>query len=184
VETDVARVIIKKEQIQNKLQELSKTLINDYHDKEWTVIAILNGSLVFLADLIRLIPFSIRLDTIDAASYGDSTISKSKVNVIHHFKTDIENKHVLVIDDIIDTGNTLKKVLEDIKTYKPKTLKSCVLLNRSSRRQNTIKPDYCCFHIGDDFVVGYGLDYNNKYRNLPYIAALKDECYRREGYLG
>ncbi|MCF6148502.1 MAG: hypoxanthine phosphoribosyltransferase [Candidatus Kuenenia sp.] len=180
---DIARVVIKKKQLQDKLTELSKTLINDYQNKEWTIIAILNGSLVFLADLIRLIPYSIRLDTIDASSYGDSTISKGEVNIIHNFKIDIEGKHVLVIDDIIDTGNTLKKVLADIKKYNPASLKSCVLLNRSGRRQNKIKPDYCCFHIGDDFVVGYGLDYNNKYRNLPYIAVLNDECYHRSGCL-
>lgn len=179
MEKDIARVVVDEKQIKDKLIELSKTLINDYQNKEWTIIAVLNGSLVFLADLIRLIPFSVRLDTIDASSYGDSTISKGEVNIIHNFKIDIEGKHVLVIDDIIDTGNTLKKVLADIKKYSPASLKSCVLLNRSGRRQSKIKPDYCCFNVGDDFVVGYGLDYNNKYRNLPYVAVLNDECYRR-----
>ncbi|WP_295103444.1 hypoxanthine phosphoribosyltransferase [uncultured Candidatus Kuenenia sp.] len=181
MEKDVARVVISEKQIKDKLIELSSTLINTYQNKEWTIIAILNGSLVFLADLIRHIPFSIRLDTIDASSYGDSTISKGEVNIIHNFKIDIEGKHVLVIDDIVDTGNTLKKVLADIKKYAPASLKSCVLLSRSGRRQNKIKPDYCCFNVGDDFVVGYGLDYNNKYRNLPYIAVLKGECYSRNG---
>lgn len=183
MEKDIAKIVVSEEQIRGKLLELSKTLIHDYKDKEWTVIAILNGSLVFLADLIRLIPFPIRLDTIDAATYGESSFPAADTKIIRQFKIDIENKHVLVIDDIADTGSTLKRVLDDIKKYKPKTIKSCVLLNRVSRRRHHIYPEYCCFDIGDDFVVGYGLDYNNKYRNLPFIAVLKDECYRREGIM-
>lgn len=178
MEKDIAKIIINEEQIRNKLLELAKTLVHDYKGKEWTIIAVLNGSLVFLADLIRLIPFPIRLDTIDATTYGESTFPKEETKVIRQFKIDIEDKHVLVIDDIIDTGNTLERVLEDIGKYHPKTLKSCVLLNRMSRRRYNIHPEYCCFDIGDEFVVGYGLDYNNKYRNLPFIAVLKDECYR------
>ena len=181
MEKDIAKIVINEAQIRNKLFELSKTLVNDYKDKEWTIIAILNGSLVFLADLIRLIPFTIRLDTIDAATYGESTFPKVETKVMRQFKIDIEDKHVLVIDDIIDTGSTLKMILDDIKSYNPRSLKSCVLLNRAGRRRYNINPDYSCFDIGDDFVVGYGLDYNNKYRNLPFIAVLKDECYRREG---
>ncbi len=183
MERDIARVIINEKQIQEKLLELSKILIHDYQDKEWTVIAILNGSLIFLADLIRLIPFPIRLDTIDAATYGESTLPQGETKVIRQFKTDIEGKHVLVVDDIVDTGSTLKRVLEDIKKYYPRTLKSCVLLNRSSRRRYHVRPEYCCFDIGDDYVVGYGLDYNNKYRNLPFIGVLKDECYHRNAVI-
>ena len=179
MKNDVAKVLINEGQIRSKLQELSATLIHDYKDKDWTIIAILNGSLVFLADLIRLIPFPIRLDTIDAATYGDSTLPKGETKILRQFKLDIEDKHVLVIDDIVDTGSTLKRVLDDIKKYSPKSLNSCVLLNRSSRRRCDVKPEYCCFDVGDEFVVGYGLDYNNKYRNLPFIGVLKDECYHR-----
>ncbi|TVM00832.1 MAG: hypoxanthine phosphoribosyltransferase [Candidatus Brocadia sp. WS118] len=179
VEKDIARVIFNEKQIRDKLLDVSQTLIRDYQDKEWTVIAILNGSLIFLADLIRLIPYPIRLDTIDAATYGESTFPQGETRVIRQFKIDIEGKHVLVIDDIVDTGSTLTKVLEDIRKYHPKTLKSCVLLNRISKRRRGVQPEYRCFDIGDDYVVGYGLDYNNKYRNLPFIAVLKDECYRR-----
>jgi hypoxanthine phosphoribosyltransferase len=179
LENDIAKIVINEEQIRNRLVELSRKLTCDYEGKAWTIIAVLNGSLVFLADLIRLIPFPIRLDTIDAATYGESTFPAGDTKVLRQFKIDIEDKDVLVIDDIIDTGSTLKRVLDDIKKYNPKTLKSCVLLNRKSRKQYNIKPEYSCFDIGDDFVVGYGLDYNNKYRNLPYIGVLKDECYRR-----
>ncbi len=181
MEKDIARILINEEEIQKKLLELSNTLIHDYKDKECTIIAILNGSLVFLADLIRLIPFPIRLDTVDASTYVDSTYPKGETKVLRQFKIDIEDKHVLVVDDIVDTGTTLKRILEEIKKYYPKSLKSCVLLNRTSRRQYHVYPEYSCFHIGDDFVVGYGLDYNNKYRNLPFIGVLKDECYRRGG---
>lgn len=183
MERDIARVIINEKQIREKLLELSKTLIYDYQDKDWTVIAILNGSLIFLADLIRLIPFPIRLDTIDAATYGESTLPQGETKVLRQFKIDIEGKHVLVVDDIVDTGSTLKRVLEDIRRYHPRTLKSCVLLNRTSRRRYDVRPEYCCFDIGDDYVVGYGLDYNNKYRNLPFIAVLKDECYHHESVI-
>ncbi|MCF6158386.1 MAG: hypoxanthine phosphoribosyltransferase [wastewater metagenome] len=183
MEKDIARVIISEEKIRSKLIELSKKLLCDYQDKDWTIIAILTGSLVFLTDLIRQIPVPIRLDTIDVATYGESTSPMGESKIIRHFKIDIKDKHVLVVDDIIDTGSTLKKVLEDIKSYQPRTLKTCVLLNRLGRRQFHIQPDYCCFTIGNEFVVGYGLDYNNKYRNLPFIGTLKDECYRREGVL-
>ena len=109
MEKDIAKIVISEEQIRNKLLELSKTLISDYTGKEWTIIAILNGSLVFLADLIRLIPFSIRLDTIDAATYGESTFPTTETKINRQFKIDIEGKHVLVIDDIADTGSTLEK---------------------------------------------------------------------------
>ena len=105
-------------------EELSATLIHDYKDKDWTIIAILNGSLVFLADLIRLIPFPIRLDTIDAATYGDSTLPKGETKILRQFKLDIEDKHVLVIDDIVDTGSTLKRVLDDNKNTVPSPLKA------------------------------------------------------------
>ncbi len=178
MEKDIAKVVIDEGQIRGKLLELSKTLINDYKEKDWTIIAILNGSLIFLADLIRLIPFPVRLDTVDATAYGESTFPKEDPKIIRQFKIDIEDKHVLIMDDIIDTGGTMKRVIEDIKKYNPRSLKSCVLLSRIGRRQYNIKPDYCCFDIGNEFVVGYGLDYNNKYRNLPFIAILKDECYR------
>lgn len=183
MEKDIARIVISEGQIRNKLVELSKVLIRDYREKDWTIIAVLNGSLVFLADLIRLIPFPVRLDTIAAATYGESTFPKEESKILHQFKIDIEDKHVLVIDDIIDTGSTLKKVLEDIKKYQPKTLKTCVLLNRTGRRRFHIQPEYHCFDIENEFVVGYGLDYNNKYRNLPFIGILKDECYRHGSVL-
>lgn len=182
MEKDIERVIISAEQIKKRLISLSEILLKDYKGKDWTIIAVLNGSLVFLSDLIRLMPYPLRLDTISASTYGDSTVPKGETVLLNPFKTDIEGRDVLIVDDIIDTGATLRKVIEDTKRYEPKTIKSCVLLNRHERRVNGYEPDYCGFEIGNDYVVGYGLDYDNKYRNLPYIGTLKPEIFQKNCY--
>ena len=182
MENDIERVIISEDEIKKMLDSLSKRLLEDYKEKDWTVIAVLNGSFVFLADLIRLIPYPLRLDTISAETYGDSTVSKGDTVILNTIRTDIEGRDVLIIDDIIDTGNTLSKVIEDIGRYKPKSLKCCVLLSRKDRRVKNVKIDYNCFEIGNDYVVGYGLDYDNKYRNLPYIGALKPKIFQKIHY--
>lgn len=176
---DIEKVVVTEEEIRRKVEEISRRLAEDYKDKDLTLIGILNGSLVFLSDLIRLLPFPMRLDTVGASTYGDSVSPKAETLLLNKLRTDIEDRDVLLVDDIIDTGKTLRKVVKDVKSYKPRTLKTCVLLNRPSRRSEKIEPDYCGFVLGDDFVVGYGLDYNNSYRNLPYIAVLKPECYTR-----
>jgi hypoxanthine phosphoribosyltransferase len=176
---DVEKVVTTEEEIRQKVQEISRQLVEDYKGKDLTLIGILNGSLVFLSDLIRQLPFSMRLDTIGASTYDNSTSPKAETILLSQLRVDVEGRDVLLIDDIIDTGKTLSKVVEDIKSCNPRTLKTCVLLNRKSRRSEDIEPDYTGFEIGDDFVVGYGLDYNNCYRNLPYIAVLKPECYTR-----
>jgi hypoxanthine phosphoribosyltransferase len=176
---DIDKIVITEIDIKKKVEELSQRLSTDYKDKDLTLIAILNGSLVFLSDLIRQLPFTMRLDTIGADTYGAQTFPKAETKLLNSLKVDIEGRDVLMIDDIIDTGKTLQKVIEDVKRYKPRSLKTCVLLNRSHRRQVKLQPDYCGFNIGDEFVVGYGLDFNNRYRNLPFIATLKAECYGR-----
>ncbi|MHC4196359.1 MAG: hypoxanthine phosphoribosyltransferase [Planctomycetota bacterium] len=176
---DVEKVVATEEEIRQKVQEISRQLAEDYKGKELTLIGILNGSLVFLSDVIRQLPFPMRLDTIGASTYGNSTSPKAETVLLSQLRVDIEGRDVLLVDDIIDTGKTLCKVVEDIRSCNPRTLKTCVLLNRKSRRSEDIEPDYTGFEIGDDFVVGYGLDYNNCYRNLPYIAVLKPECYTR-----
>ncbi len=180
IKKDIDKVIITEEDIKKKVEELSKRLITDYKGKDITLVAILNGSLVFLSDLIRQMPFSMRLDTVGADTYGAQTFPKTEPRLLNSLKVDIQGRDVLIIDDIIDTGKTLKRVLEDISRYKPRSLKTCVLLNRPHRRQVELEPDYCGFRIGDEFVVGYGLDFNNCYRNLPFIATLKPECYGRK----
>ena len=182
MENDIDRVVINEGQIKERLEVLSKNLLNDYKGKDWTVIAVLNGSLVFLADLIRLIPCSLRLDTISASTYGDSTFPKGETKLLSSIKDDIKGRDVLIIDDIVDTGSTLVKVIKEAWRYEPNSIKTCVLLNRPDRRKNNFEPDYCGFVIGNDYVVGYGLDYDNRYRNLPYIGVLKPEVFQKSPY--
>ena len=140
------------------------------------------GSLVFLADLIRLIPFLSGWILSMPQLYGESTFPTTET-INRQFKIDIEGKHVLVIDDIADTGSTFERVLDDIRKIQTQVTQELRSFKQIGRRRFNIQPEYSCFDIGDDFVVGYGLDYSNKYRNLPFIAVLKDECYRREGII-
>lgn len=174
---EVGQVLLTDSQIKEGIRKLADKLIADYDGTDLTIIGILTGSLIFLADLIRLLPFRVRLDTISASLYGASTIpQKNGVKILKGISLDITNKDVLVVDDIIDTGSTLFGIMECIRDYSPRSLKSCVLLNKRGGRTalgGECEPDYSCFDIGPYFVVGYGLDHDNKYRNLPYIAILK-----------
>ena len=173
---EIERVLITESQIKEGIRKLADKLIADYAGRDLTIIGVLTGSLIFLADLIRHLPFQIRLDTICASLYGASTKPRQGgIKILKEISLDIADKDVLVVDDIIDTGSTMAKIMESIRDYNPRSLRSCVLLNKRARRQKESEPDYCCFEIGPYFVVGYGLDYNNMYRNLPYIAILKEE---------
>ena len=171
-------IIISEYAIKNKVKELARRLIDDYKHKNLTIISILNGSLIFLSDLIRHIPFPVKIDTVRINTYiGDSVFPKKEPDVINRVSINIENEHVLIVDDILDTGRTLSRVINMLKELSPLSLKVCVFLSKPARREIEIVPDYCCFEIEDKFVVGYGLDYDNKYRNLPYIAVLEESCY-------
>ncbi len=177
MEKDIEKVLISESQIKDKVKETAQRITIDYEHKNLTIVSILNGSLVFLSDLIRLIPFPVKIDTIRASTYtGDSTFPQKEADIINRISLDIKNEHVLIVDDILDTGRTLTKIIQMIKEHNPLSLKVCVLLNKSARREMKIVPDYCCFEVEDKFVVGYGLDYDNKYRNLPYVAVLKENC--------
>lgn len=169
------QVLITESQIKEGIRKLADKLIADYKGRDLTIIGVLTGSLIFLSDLIRLLPFQIRLDTVCASLYGASTIPhQGGVKILKEISLGIADKDVLVIDDIMDTGSTLVRIMESIRDYNPRSLRSCVLLNKRGRRQKECEPDYYCFEIGPYFVVGYGLDYNNGYRNLPYIAILSN----------
>ena len=177
MEKAIEKVLISESQIKDKVKETAQRITIDYEHKNLTIVSILNGSLVFLADLIRLIPFPVKIDTIRASTYtGDSTFPQKEADIINRISLDIKNEHVLIVDDILDTGRTLTKIIQMIKEHNPLSLKVCVLLNKPARREMKIVPDYCCFEVEDKFVVGYGLDYDNKYRNLPYVAVLKENC--------
>jgi hypoxanthine phosphoribosyltransferase len=177
MEKAIEKVLISESQIKDKVKETAQRITIDYEHKNLTIVSILNGSLVFLSDLIRLIPFPVKIDTIRVNTYtGDSTFPKKEVDIINRISLDIKNEHVLIVDDILDTGRTLTKIIQMIKEHNPLSLKVCVFLSKPARREMEIVPDYCCFEVEDRFVVGYGLDYDNKYRNLPYVAVLKDHC--------
>lgn len=177
MEKAIEKVLISESQIKDKVKETAQRITIDYEHKNLTIVSILNGSLVFLSDLIRLIPFPVKIDTIRASTYtGDSTFPQKEADIINRISLDIKNEHVLIVDDILDTGRTLTKIIQMIKEHNPLSLKVCVLLNKPARREMKIVPDYCCFEVEDKFVVGYGLDYDNKYRNLPYVAVLKENC--------
>lgn len=170
---NIGKVLITEAEIKHKVSELAQRITVDYEHKELTIIGILNGSLIFLSDLIRHIPFPVKIDTIRANAYvGASTISKAETDIINIISLNIKDENVLIVDDILDTGKTLSRIVQVIRGHNPLSVKICVLLNKEARRGVEIVPDYCCFEIENKFVVGYGLDFDNKYRNLPYIAVL------------
>ncbi|MBT3881614.1 MAG: hypoxanthine phosphoribosyltransferase [Candidatus Scalindua sp.] len=176
MKNDIGEILISEIEIKNSVSVLAQKLAVDYKNNNLTIIGVLNGSLVFLSDLIRQIPFPVKIDTIRANTYaGASTFPKAETEIIHNIDIDVKNEHVLIVDDILDTGKTLSKIIQMITKHDPLSIKVCVLLNKTARRESEIVPDYCCFEIEDKFVVGYGLDFDNRYRNLPYVAVLKDD---------
>lgn len=163
------KTLFTKEEIQDKVEELGKTITEYYKDKDLVVISLLRGSFIFAADLIRHINTHLEIDFVTTSSYGFSETTTGLVDIVHDLRTNIEGKDVLIVDDIVDTGYTLSKVIEHIKEKNPKSVKTCVMLDKPSRRKVEIVPDFCGFSIPDVFIVGYGLNYGVHYRNIPYI---------------
>lgn len=163
------KVLIDEEKIQDKVKEIAKRIEKDYEGKEITLICILKGSSFFTVDLAKKINGNVKIEFIQVSSYGSSTVS-SNIELKLDLKESIENKDVIVVEDIIDTGRTLSYLLEHLKGRKPSSLKLCTLLDKPERRLYDVKVDYTGFEIPDKFVVGYGLDVNEQYRNLPYIG--------------
>jgi len=166
-------ILITEENIKKRVSELGKKISIDYKGKEIVAIGILKGAWVFMADLVREIEIPVMCDFIGVSSYGDAAVSSERVKLISDIRIPVNGKDVLLIDDIIDTGFSIKFVKDYIKSKNPAGIKMCVLLDKPSRRKEDIHVDYTGFTIPDRFVVGYGLDYAEKYRNLPYIAAVK-----------
>jgi hypoxanthine phosphoribosyltransferase len=175
MEANVERVLIPTTAILERLDELAEQILRDYQGKELTVVAVLNGSLIFAADLLRRIPLLIKLDCISASSYHGGTQSSDKVTFDPVALPDLNGRHVLILDDILDTGLTLEAIREKLlRETSPLSLKICVLLRKLKQRVHPVTADYVGFDIGDEFVIGYGLDYQEQYRNLPYIGVLAD----------
>lgn len=175
----VERVLITKEELDKKVEELGRQISRDYEGKELFIIGVLKGGFIFLADLARNITIPVDLDFMSVSSYGDSSKSSGVVKIIKDVDTNISGKHVLIVEDIIDTGLTLNHLVELLKTRGPLSVKICAALDKPSRRKVDVKIDYKGFEIPDEFVIGYGLDYAGKYRNLPEVCILKKDIYTK-----
>ena len=177
-EENVSEILLTKEQIAQKVKEIGAVLTRDYQGKELVLVGILRGSVPFFADLMREIKLPVRIDFMSVSSYGSSTKSSGVVRFSKDLDTPIEGKDVLIVEDIVDTGLTLRYLVETLKGRNAASVKTCCLLDKPERRKVDVKVDYIGFSIPDAFVVGYGLDFNQDYRNLPYIGVLKPEAYR------
>jgi hypoxanthine phosphoribosyltransferase len=170
----VGKVLFTREQIQERLDRLAGEIQQRCAGKELTIVAVLKGSLIFTADLVRRLTMPVRMDILEVASYFDGTRPAEQMALSSYMVDNIRGRHVLVVDDIVDTGRTLKRVLELLKREKPKSLATCVFLDKTHRREVNVAVDFRGFTLdGDDFVVGYGLDYAQRFRNLPHLAALE-----------
>lgn len=177
---DIKKVLLTKEEIDVRVQELGKQISEDYAGKDLLVIVLLKGAAWFATDLTRAIDGHVRVEFMVASSYGNGTSTSGNVTVRLDVKEEIEGKHVLIVDDIIDSGITFAAISDMLRQRKPATLKTCALCDKAERRVNGLDADYVGFKIPDEFVVGYGLDYAGDYRNLPYIGILKPSVYVRK----
>jgi len=179
VTADIKEVLFSTEALAARVRELGAEISADYAGKEILMVGVLRGAIVFMADLARAISRPVTIDFIAVTSYGASTQSSGVVRILKDLDEEVEGRHVLIVEDIIDSGLTLKYLYENIKSRKPASVRICTLLNKPSRRQAEVPVDYNGFTIPDYFVVGYGLDYAEKYRNLPYVGVLAPEAYNR-----
>ena len=177
---DIAEVLIDERAIAAKVRELGKAIADDYRGKDVVLVSILKGALPFLADLMRQMPIPLALDFLEVSSYGEATESSGVVRILKDLAKPIEGRDVVVVEDILDTGQTLAYVIEHLRSKQPASVRLCTLLDKPARRIVPIRIDYRGFEIPDKFVVGYGLDYAERYRNLPFIGVLKPEVYRGE----
>ena len=165
-------VMISEEEIANKVKELAKQIEKDYEGEQLLVVGILKGASVFVSDLIRKIDLDVNIDFMSVSSYGNGTESSGTVRILKDLDVDIAGKNVLIVEDIIDSGLTLSNLVKELKIRNHKSLKLCTLLDKPQRRTSNIPVDYVGFVIEDKFIVGYGIDWAEKYRNLPYIGSV------------
>jgi len=175
MQQDLERILFDEATIFRRLDQIAEQISADYRERELTVIAVLNGSLIFMADLLRRIPLPLKLDCISVASYHGSTKTTGEVIFKQVALPDIQSRHLLILDDILDSGLTLAAIREKLETASPRSVRICVLLRKRKLRARPVEADYVGFEIEDEFVVGYGLDYMERYRNLPCIGVLRKE---------
>ncbi len=177
MKNDIASVLISEEQIAEKVQELGRRISEDYRDKNLLLVSVLKGSVVFMADLMRAVTIPARVDFMSVSSYGSGVKTSGVVKIIKDLDIPLEGYDILIVEDILDSGKTLSYLREILYQRNPKSIRIATLLDKPERRQVDLTADYSCFSVPDEFVVGYGLDYDEKYRNLPYVGVLKPSVY-------
>ncbi|HLS54306.1 MAG TPA: hypoxanthine phosphoribosyltransferase [Tissierellaceae bacterium] len=178
MERAIKKVLIDEETIQNRIKELGEQITKDYKGKDLLVVGILKGAVVFMSELCKHIKLPLKIDFMAVSSYGESATSTGEVKIIKDLDFSVENKDILVVEDIIDTGLTLAYLTDNLKKRGANSVKIATLLDKVDRRNIEVKVDYLGFEIPDEFIVGYGLDYAEQYRNFPFVAALKEEIYQ------
>ena len=179
VERDIQEILLSKEQIEQRVKELGEQISRDYEGKDFIAVGILRGSVVFFSDLIRNISIPMEIDFMAVSSYGTGSASSGSVQIKYDMQEDIRGKHLLIIEDIIDSGWTLHNLMAMLQGRKPQSIEICCLLNKPDRREVEVPVKYIGFDIPDEFVVGYGLDYASKYRNYDCVGILKREVYEK-----
>jgi hypoxanthine phosphoribosyltransferase len=177
IHADVEEVLLSGDEVQARVAELGAQLAADYDGRDPVLVSVLKGSIIFLADLVRAMPIPLSIDLMEVSSYGSSTESSGQVRILKDLSTPIEGREVIVVEDIIDTGLTLNYLLRYLHDKGPASIRICCLLDKPARRLAPIEIDYRGFTIADRFVIGYGLDYAERYRNLPYIGVLRPSVY-------
>ena len=173
---DIEKILYSEKDIENIVNTIAKQIEKDYNDKDFIMVGLLKGSVAFMVDLMRKVNLDFSIDFIVASSYG-GTVSSGRVNIQKDISQSVEGKDILIVEDIIDSGNTLDFITKYLKAKKAKSVKLCTLFNKPDRRVADIHIDYAGAVIPDEFIVGYGLDYDEKYRNLPYVGVLKPSVY-------
>ncbi|MDD4089946.1 MAG: hypoxanthine phosphoribosyltransferase [Tissierellia bacterium] len=176
---DIKKILIEEKELQAKVAELGAKITEDYKGKELLIVCVLKGAVVFTSDLMREIKLPLDIDFMAISSYGANTESSGVVRILKDLNTGIDGRHVLIVEDIIDSGLTLAYLAENLKSRHPASVEICTILDKRERRTAELDIKYTGFVVPDEFVVGYGLDYAEKYRNLPYIAVLKEEVYNK-----
>ena len=180
LDRDIDHILVTEEQLKAKVNELGAQITKDYEGRDLLLVSILKGSVVFMADLMRAIRMPCGIDFIVVSSYGGAnTTSTGLVKIVKDLDQDLSGKDLLIVEDILDTGITLSHLVPMLKLRNPASVRLCTILSKPSRRKADIEPDYLGFEVPDEFVVGYGLDYDEKYRNLPYVGVLKPEVYSK-----
>ncbi|WP_027938335.1 hypoxanthine phosphoribosyltransferase [Anaeroarcus burkinensis] len=174
---DIERVLLSEEELRQRVRELGEEISKEYAGKEILMIGVLRGAVMFMADLARAIDVPVMIDFMAVSSYGTSTSSSGIVRILKDLDEEVAGKHVLIVEDIIDSGLTLSYLVDNIKSRQPASVRICTLLNKPERRKVDLEVNYNGFTVPDEFVVGYGLDYAEKYRNLPFIGILKPAIY-------